>query len=233
LKLTKLLAAMSLSSVSATANAQDYHGVGYAGGSLGQGTNGYAGLVVAVPGARLGHGLAVRGTLIGGNYRYDTGTGVRIHGKYIGGEAALVYQFSGDWGWSNISAGPRLTHTSLSPSDPDNKRDGSRWDVGTQIDGAFNFDPKWRLTYLGSVGIRDGAYLVKADVGPFIDSKSQTRIGVEGSLQGDPKYKARGAGVFVGTQFQKDAQIQLSAGIRDQSARKAGAYGAIATSFLF
>lgn len=223
--------AIALSS-GAAASAQEYHGVVYAGGSAGQGTNGYLGAVVALPGASLGHGLALRSTATAGDYRYRT-DGTLIHGKYVGGEVALVYQLSGDWGWANLSAGPRVTDTSLAPVDFHNDRRGTRVDVGLQADGAFNLSPKWRMTYLGSVGVRDGAYLVKADVGPFVDSKSQTRIGVEGALQGDPSYNAESAGLFVSTQVAKTTTLQISGGLRDESGNGTGAYVALGTSFLF
>lgn len=223
--------AIALSSAAA-ASAEDYHGVVYAGGSAGQGANGYLGTVVALPGASLGHGLALRGTVTGGDYRYRT-DGILIRGRYVGGEVAMVYQMSGNWGWANLSAGGRVTDTTLRPIDPKNDRRGTRFDVGVQADGAFNLSPQWRMTYLGSVGVREGDYLVKADIGPFLDSKSQTRIGVEGALQGDPSYHAHSAGLFVSTQLAPATSLQLSGGVRDESGNGTGGYVALGSSILF
>lgn len=227
------LAACALAwSVGGTAQAQDYRGVAFAGASLGQGNSAYVGAVASLPGASLGRGLAVRGTAIAGNYRYaENGTSIR--GRYRGGEAALVYQLSGNFGWSNLSVGPRVTKTSLSPADPKNELQGTRWDLGLQADGAFNLDPQWRLTYLGSFGVKHGAYLARAAVGRLVNREKQTRIGVEGTIQGDPAYNSRSAGVFASTQIAKATEIQLSAGIRDQEARKPGAYVGFGGSFLF
>ncbi|MDR2858071.1 MAG: hypothetical protein LBV50_09515, partial [Novosphingobium sp.] len=76
-----------------------------------------AGAMVALGDGGLGHGLALRVSANGGHYTYDAG-GNRIEADYAGGEAAIVYQTSGTWGWANFSVGPRYTHTGLTPADP-------------------------------------------------------------------------------------------------------------------
>jgi len=228
----EVIAFAVISSIAGSACAQDYHGVAFAGGTVGQGANRYAGAVAALPGAALGRGLAIRGTVTAGNYRYRSAVTL-IRGRYVGGETALVYQWSGDWGWTNLGAGPRLTDTTLRPDDPANDRRGTRVDLAVQGDGAFNLSPKWRMTYLGSLGVREGAYLVKADVGPFLDSGSKTRIGVEGALQGDPRYHAQSGGAFISMQIAKTTALQLSGGVRRQNGTRTSGYAAIGTSILF
>ena len=104
------------------AAAQD-SGVAYAGGGVGDGRNAYAGAVIALPGATLGNGVAIRAGGSAGSYDYETGA-TQIEGKYVSGEVALFYQTSGDWGWTNFGAGPRVTDPSLSPLDPANERAG-------------------------------------------------------------------------------------------------------------
>ena len=117
------------------AAAETYRGVGFAGGALGGDDAGaYAGAVVALPGGELGRGIATRASLNTGRYEY-VANGFEVEADYRGAEAALVYQVSGQWGWANFSAGPRLTKLELSPKDPANDRRGTRLDLGLQVDG--------------------------------------------------------------------------------------------------
>ena len=219
-------------SVSAPAAAQTYQGVAFAGGSIGDGRSAYAGAVTALPGASLGKGLAVRGSVNAGSYRYQTG-GAKIDADYKGAEAALVYQLSGDWGWSNLAAAPRVSKLDLSPDDPDNKRRGTTWDFGLQVDGAQNLGPNWRLDYLGSVGAIRGAYQARLGLGRTVDTERQTRLGVEGGIQGDPRYTTLSAGLFAATRLAKDFEGQLSAGARDQAGRELKPYLSAGFSLLY
>ena len=66
-----VLAAILLSTA---ASAEDFTGVAFAGGAAGDGLSGYAGVVHALPGSALGKGLAVRGSVSGGSYEYDSGS---------------------------------------------------------------------------------------------------------------------------------------------------------------
>lgn len=225
-------AALVLSAISACAApafAQD-SGVVYAGGSAGDGWNAYGGAVVALPGGRLGEGLAIRGGGGGGEYRY-TSNGVRIDASYVSAELALVYQTSGQWGWANFSAGPRITDTSLTPSDPANDLAGTRVDVALQTDGAVG--SSWRLGWFGSLGGNDGTYVTEARFGPLLDAPSQTRAGIEGGIQGDDTYTTRKVGAFVSTQFQQKWEARLSGGITDQDARGTKPYASVGVSHVF
>ncbi|SLJ86306.1 cellulose biosynthesis protein BcsS [Novosphingobium mathurense] len=214
---------------SVPALAQD-SGVAYAGGSVGDGANGYAGAVVALPGARLGEGLALRAGGGGGKYRYEA-NGQRIDATYVNAEVALVYQTSGDWGWANFSAGPRLTDTSLKPDDPGNRMRGTRIDAAVQTDGALG--NAWRLTWFGSLGINDRAYITQARFGPLVDGGSDTRIGVEGGIQGDRSYTRRSVGGFVSTRITGQWQGLVSGGITDQAGRNVKPYVALGVSRVF
>ena len=215
-----------------SASAQDYQGVGFAGGSVGDGRSAYAGAVVSLPGASLGKGLAVRGSVNAGTYRYENGTG-RIDADYRGAEAAVVYQLSGDWGWTNLAAGPRVSNLDLSPDDPANKRRGTTWDLGLQVDGAQQLGSDWRLDYLGSVGVVRGAYQARLGLGRKTREATQTRLGVEGAIQGDPRYTTFSTGLFVATQVARDFEGQLSAGARHQEGRSLKPYVSLGLSLLY
>jgi hypothetical protein len=213
------------------ASAQSLKGVAFAGGSVGEGVSAYAGAVTSLTGAALGKGLAVRASANGGRYRYAGGPG-RVRAKYVGGEIALVYQSSGDWGWANVSAGPRITDISLSPADPQNKRQGTRIDAALQTDGGLGMED-WRLGWLGSIGVVDGAYQGRLQLGRLVSAASQTRLGVEAGVQGDPYFTTVSAGAFAGTRLSKNLEGQLSAGITEQAGRGPKPYVSLGFSQLF
>lgn len=227
-----IMGATALLLLSTAASAESYDGVAFAGGSASGGVSGYAGIVRAFPGSRLGNGLALRGALAGGSYEYES-NGLAIDGKFASAEAALVYQFSGDWGWANVSAGPRLSDVSLSPADPANDREGTRLDLALQSDGGFQLGHSWRLGWLGSFGVLDGAYYSRADLGAVVDARSQTRLGAEAGLQGDPRYRAISLGLFASTRLGSDLEGRVAFGATDQEGRKAQPYGSAGVSLLF
>ena len=211
-----------------TAAAQD-SGVVYAGGSAGDGAGGYAGAIVALPGASLGHGLAARVGVNGGTYHYTTI--IPIDARYIGAEAALVYQTSGGWGWANLSAGPRVTDTRLSPVDPANKLRGTRLDLGVQTDGAIG--SAWRLGWFGSYGVRNENYIAQARITRLVDAESRTRIGVEASVQGDPSYTRGNLGLHVATGLGDKWEGALTAGASEQGGRGAKPFVSLGVSRVF
>ncbi|HKR18416.1 cellulose biosynthesis protein BcsS [Rhizorhapis sp.] len=225
-----LAAGLSLASVQPVrAQADTPTGVWFAGGTVSDTISAYGGAIKALPGARLGKGLALRGSVNGGTYHYDGAT--EIDASYAGAEAALVYQISGPWGWANVAAGPRYTYTDLSPDDPGNKRQGSRWDVGLQTDGAFD-GPAWRLGWIASVGPFDGAYEARAQLGRKLGGQKY-RLGVEGGITGNPTYSKTMAGAFVAASVAPNMDLQLGAGATFQEGRKARAYGSIGLSKVF
>ena len=128
-------------------------GVWFSGGSVSESTSVYGGSIFSLPRQALGHGWAVRVSTGAGRYQYTT-AGTDIIGKYLSGEAAIVHQSSGPWGWLNLSAGPRFSQTYLSPNDPGNRLRGSHIDLGIQSDGALD-DSRGRLSWFGAYGLRN------------------------------------------------------------------------------
>lgn len=212
--------------------AQDHRGVAFGGGTVADGTSGYAGAVVAIPGARLGNGFALRGSVNAGTYTYVINS-ADIEAEYVGGEAAVVYQTSGTWGWANFSLGPRVSDLSLSPDDPANERRGTTWDIGLQADGALRVDPRWRLDFYGSLGAIEGAFQTRLAVGRTVNGARQTRIGIEGAVQGDPRYTTVSGGAFVATQVARNLEGQFSAGALHQEGRDVRPYASAGLSILF
>jgi len=226
------LAAAAALLCGSVASAEPYSGVAFAGAAASDGVSGYAGVVNALPGGRIGKGLALRLSASGGTYRYES-NGIEIHGRFATGEGALVYQLSGNWGWANFSGGPRLTDVRLSPQDLANDRRGTRLDLAIQSDGALQMSQSWRLGWLGALGVRDGTYFSRADLGTLVEPRSQTRAGFEAGLQGDPTYHAVNLGLFAATHLGRTLEGRVSAGASDQDHRKARPYGTVGISFLF
>ncbi|AKM10677.1 cellulose biosynthesis protein BcsS [Croceicoccus naphthovorans] len=230
--LAALLAGAACLGFSGAAMAQETpdDGVVYAGATVGDGYNAYAGAVVALPGASLGNGLAIRGGVSVGEYRYDS-EGARIEAEYKAAELALVHQSSGAWGWANFSVGPRVTDTDTDPTDPGNKREGTRFDAAVTTDGAAGNN--WRLGWFGSYALGDEAYYAQLRFGPLLDASSQTRVGVEGSLQGDETYDRHAYGLFASTAIARNMELRLSGGIGKTDGSDSDGYAAIAISRLF
>lgn len=215
--------------IPAGARAQDT-GVVYAGAGGGQGYDLNAGVMVSLPGSTLGHGLGVRvgGGL--GEYEYRTNN-TDIDGRYLTAEGALVYQSSGDWGWANFGVGPRFTDTDLDPADPGNKLAGSRWDAALSTDGALGND--WRLGWYGSLGVFDQTYQAQLRLGKLVNSRSESRVGVESGIQGDESYTRGSLGLFASTRIADKAEARLSGGFSEQRGRSAKPYAAISFSRTF
>ena len=203
--------------------AETYHGVGFAGGTLGPNeTAAYTGAVVALPGGELGRGVALRASLNGGRYEY-VANGFKVEADYQGGEAALVYQVSGRWGWANFSAGPRLTTLRLSPHDPSNDRRGTQLDLGLQLDGGLELH-KWRVNWLGSIAVADSAYLTQVSLGRLIEGSRETRLGAEATFQGDKRYARVSAGSFASTSLGRNVEGRVAAGLSHQKDRELQPY---------
>lgn len=215
---------------SGTALAEPLRGVTYVGGTVSESISGYVGAVISLPGAQLGEGASIKAGLSKGRYEYDA-SGTRVTGKYVGVDMAVGYQFSGNWGWANVSAGPTFARTTLSPEDPKNERSGSRWDLAVQSDGAFD-GSNWRLGWYGSYGAFDKAYQARLQLGRRTGI-GNLRLGVEAGVQGDPRYTKGFAGAFGSKPIGKNLDLLVAVGASEQAGRGARAYGSIGLSKLF
>jgi hypothetical protein len=215
----------------APAHAQEYRGIWFSGITVSNDLSGYAGVLMALDKSGLGHGMAMRISVNGGRYRYDT-NGTLIKANYGGGEVAAVYQMSSaDWGWANFSIGPRYGYTAFSPNDPANERQGSRWDAGLGTDGALDLE-HWRLSWLGAYGIGDNTFQTQLQVGRKL-SQTTMRMGLEGRIMGDRTYTKNMLGGFFATAVVKDMELLISAGTMMQSGQGTRPYAALEISQLF
>lgn len=226
--LTAFSAAMCLAIPQAYAD--DLQGVWFVGGGVDDSQSGYAGAVVALPGGRLGSGWAVRGTATAGSYDYVTG-GQKINGDYIGGDVALVYQVSPKWGWASFSIGPRVTDTRLRPSDPANKREGTRFDVGFQSDGAID-GRQWRASWLVAYAPFDEAYQTQVRMTHKLGD-GRYRAGIEAGIVGDPSFSKKNVGLHGALPFIGKSEVQIGSGVTFQEGRSGRAYGALGISSVF
>ncbi len=185
---------------------------------------------MALPGSSLGDGLAVKAAASGGVYDYESRLSL-IDANYYGGVVSLVEQWSGAWGWANVSAGARATRTNLTPADPANSRDGLRIDAVVGTDGAFGGGP-WRLGWYAEGGVRDESYLARVQLTREVIAK-RLRLGVEGSVSGDPLYRAQSAGLALTAPIGGKVELQLSGGLQFQKGRSEEVYVSIGFSKLF
>jgi hypothetical protein len=219
-------------SIAAPAAAEDLHGVWFAGGTVSSDSSGFVGAVRALPGARLGKGLAIRGVVAAGAYEYAGGPG-DIEARWEGADIALVSQSSGEWGWSNLSASVGVKHTSLKPADPANESEGTRGDIMVQADGASLSGPV-RFNWQASYAFDAEEYGLKLQLSRAFGQDGY-RAGVEGGLQGDANYARSTVGVQVGRAFGPNRQYELmvSAGASKFKDSATTGYGSISLSHTF
>jgi hypothetical protein len=169
----------------------------------------YIGSVIPLPGSTLGSGFAARlwGDYL--TYNYRTGS-AKIDAAGWGGELAGVYQFSGAWGWSDLSAGARYRDTNLSPDDPNNRARGSHVYLTLQADGGYNLDANWRFRGIASYTPLITGYFIQ----PAIDRaiSQSVRAGLDVTFQGDRSYKQVYAGANVTIIIDDRRSVGLRAG---------------------
>src|SRR5258706_262146 len=187
----------------------------------------FVGSIIPLPGDALGSGFAMR--LWGDYLSYDYKSGAtKIEGSGWGGEAAGGYQFSGAWGWSNLSVGTRYRDTKFSPDDPSNRARGAHFYFTLQADGGYNIDASWRLRGIASYTSTVTGYFVQ----PAIDRaiSNIVRVGLDATFQGDKSYKQVSAGVNVSIAIDDRRSLGLRAGATTSGAGS-GLYAGL--SFIF
>ncbi|MDB5689979.1 MAG: hypothetical protein JWL91_1855 [Sphingomonas bacterium] len=207
--------------------AQD-SGIALAGGIAGKTPSGYVGAVVALPGASLGRGPALRAVAALSKYSYNTAS-AKVDGRATALTLAGVHQWSGEWGYANLAAGLSYHDTHLSPDDPNNANRGERWDGIVALDGMRNFHA-WRLGGYGSYGFALKEYYARLEIThPLAGS---IRLGGEGVLQGDPSYRRRLYGAVLYFVPGAGWEVRISGGMQaDRPDRSA--YASIALSRAF
>jgi hypothetical protein len=192
------------------------------GGELDVASFGYLSATAALPGSQIGTGLAIRGSGFGGDYSYRGGPlHSRIDAQFGGGEVDAVYQITSGGLWINGVVGGRYVDTHFSPNDLGNRRRGSQGEVALGVDGGDVAGP-WRTDWYGSYGTRLNDYEARLSLTHAIGG--HMRLGAEADVEGDPTYNQERIGPYLGVGLGKNAEVQLSAGFSEGSARPAGGY---------
>lgn len=182
----------------------------------------YAGVTVPFSTANAG-GLAVRAIISGSENKYR-GAGVTVESEEIRGEAALLYQRSGPWGYFDVGAGARYTDTDLSPDDPGNPNRGGQWDPIVSMSGESSGGDPWQVAGFASYGFESEEYFARAEltraVTPFV------RLGAEAVFDGDPNYDRRRAGAVLAF-GRSDWQVRVAVGGAESKGAKDGTYGSV------
>jgi len=162
------------------------------------------------------------------DYDYIAGSGGKIQAAGWGGAVAGVYQFSGAWGWTNLSAGVDYRNTLLSAPDPGNQQRGSHGYFAAQADGGLNLDEDWRVTGLASYTPDTHGYLTQAGLDRAV--ATDVRLGLVGTLQGDKNYQQVAGGVTA--YFQVTPALQLAPFVGgSKSGKDSGVYGGVTLVF--
>jgi hypothetical protein len=169
----------------------------------------FAGAIVPLPGNTLGSGFAARlwGDYL--TYHYNSG-GTKIDASGWGGEIAGVYQFSGAWGWSNLSLGARYRDTHLSPDDLGNRARGSHVYLTVQGDGGYNIDSFWQLRGIASYTSTVTGYFVQPTIDRAISDR--LRLGLDATFQGDQSYRQISGGANLTIAVDSGRSVGLRAG---------------------
>lgn len=214
---------------SGTALAQGQErGVVFAGGTIAPSSSAYVGTSVALPGGALGRGPALRVVGSWSEFNYTSGA-TSIDGRSAGIAVAGVYQWSGSWGYANISAGVAYRDTDLSPDDPGNPNRGTQWDGVVGVDGMRNLGD-WRVGGLASYGFNLEEYYARLELTRAVSGT--LRLGAEGVAQGDPNFERQQLGALVAFAPAPRWEVRLSAGAFFEDTGD-GAYGAVALSRTF
>jgi hypothetical protein len=183
----------------------------------------FAGVILPVFGATVGSGPALRlwGDYL--DYSYTGGVGP-VTASGWGGAIAGVYQFSGDWGWANASAGATFRDTRLSVFDPGNRQRGAHGYFDVQLDGAYNLDSAWRARGLASYTPTIQGYLTQFGIDRTV--WGQSRLGATVTLQGDENYNEISAGLIGYVQLAPGLELDPGVGA-SHSEGKTSAYGSL------
>ncbi len=162
------------------------------------------------------------------DYSYTGGVG-RVTASGWGGAVAGVYQFSGNWGWTNFAAGATFRDTHLSVFDPGNTQRGAHAYFNTQVDVGFNLNPTWRVRgYAGYVPATNG---YGSQIGIDWAAWQSTRLGLNVGFQGDDNYNEVSAGVGAFFQLSPNLELDPSVGVSHSDGRTS-AFGTIALALV-
>lgn len=186
----------------------------------------YLGMVLPLPGQRLGQGLVQRYWLDYTTYRYEKTPGQDIDAKVAGVEAALGYQNGSERGWWSAYLGGRYGNTRLNPNDFENEDRGGELNFKLQLEGESALSSAWRVNGIVSHLIGQSSYWSRLRVQTVLSN--QLLFGPELVAQGDPRYHLYKLGLFVGgIKLGHDAALTVKAGASKLDSESVGAYAGV------
>jgi len=194
----------------------------FGGGQFDYASYGFFGATVALPGATIGNGMALRAYADAGGYNYTSGLVGGVKANFRGAELDAVYQLNHNNGfWSDFGLGVNDTYTGLTPYDPSNPLRGDQVELRVSLDGGAISGP-WRADWFGFYGPRIGDY--EAMLGGTHALSPAWRLGLQVYGEGNPNYRLYQVGPYAGVTFAKDSELQFSAGEAWESGYATRAY---------
>lgn len=194
----------------------------FGGVGLGADELAYAGLTLPLASTGPGGGVALR-TMVSRSINDYRSAGRRIESEQRRGEASLLYQAFGRWGYVDAGLGARYTDTDLTPQDLGNPNRGGRWDPVVSLSGESSPDRPWQTAGYAAYGFKSEDYYARAELTRAV--RPSLRLGAEVILDGDPNYDRRRVGAVLAI-GRSGWQVRAAVGAADSDA-KDGAYGSI------
>jgi Cellulose biosynthesis protein BcsS len=176
------------------------------------------------------NGFGVRLSGFGGRYAYQGGPTGRVNGTFGGAQIEALYQYVGKTTWLNVGIGVSDIDTRLSPVDLGNRRLGNHAEPLFSLDGG-HVDGPWRVDGYASYGTQLEDYSARASLTHALSGR--WRLGVEGSLEGDPTYNEQRIGPLAALQINPKSEFLLAGGLDHQAGRGDGGFVRLAFNHTF
>lgn len=154
----------------------------------------YAGVVLPLPGGRLGDGWSQSLFATGIRYQYPLG-GRTIDGTATGLKYGLLRQYPLTGGSLGLGGGLNWHHTGLSPDDPANRNRGGRLRPSAELQWRSEPERAWRSQLFGQYVFGERSHLLIGFVGRRLGTG--VAIGPQFSTGGDPNYRVHGAALAL------------------------------------
>jgi hypothetical protein len=185
------------------------HAMVFTGGQIDFSNFAFIGVTVALPGATIGKGFALRVSVDNGGYSYINDPLGTVKANFSGGELDAVYSITKSNVWTDLGAGVRYSYTGLTPYDPTNTLRGAQTEFVASADGGAQGGP-WRVDWLGAYGTR--LYDYQARIGLTHTLTPKWRVGGEVYAEGDPSYHLNQVGPIAAVEFTDRSELEFSGG---------------------
>lgn len=174
---------------------------------------------------QLGSGFIHRYSMHYLEYEYPVEDGL-VEADSWSGSVAIGYQIPVTNGWLGFAAGPAYRNTNYTPSQPDNRQEGSRVVAQMDVDAGLLHADRWLYAASISYTPRYRAYWGRARV--LMRTSPRTFLGPEFVAHGDRDYDAQQYGIAL--QLNRvigPLDVVIKAGGKRIRDGESGAYGGI------